>query len=116
MLKSLVSSSIDSLKIKLTLIYILNALDIVFTFTLLKTGLFFEVNGLMTSIVEDPFLSILVKLIIPAFLITYLIYRLNAEHQAHVKLCNFLISLVLLMYLCIDLLHIFYTYAYFIAF
>ena len=71
MIKLLKDLSMDKLRDKLTLLYILNAVDIVFTFGLLKTGLFKEINSIMVSVVDDPFLSIIIKLIIPALLIIY---------------------------------------------
>lgn len=112
MFKPIINSSIYSLKLKLTWIYILNALDIVFTFTLLKTGLFYEVNTLMINIVNNATFSILVKLLFPALLILYILTRLDTPHQINTKVCNFLISTVLILYACIDLLHVYYIYLY----
>lgn len=112
MFKSIINSSINSLKLKLTCIYILNALDIVFTFTLLKTKMFYEANALMIDIVNNASLSILVKLFLPALLIIYIISRLDTPHRVNTKICNFLICSVLFLYLGIDLLHVYYIYTY----
>lgn len=114
MFKLLMNTSSYSLKKKLTFIYILNALDIVFTFTLLKTGLFYEANGLMIGVVESPLLSILVKLLIPALLIIYLLFKIEELPFDHLKLCTFCVNSVVLVYACINILHMNYTVMYFV--
>lgn len=114
MLKIISNSCTNSLKLKLTCIYVLNAIDIVFTFALLKTGLFYEANSLMTSIVESVPLSILVKLLLPALLILYIIVKLDDTKLPNLKLCNALICTVLGIYLAIDALHVYYTCTYLI--
>lgn len=111
MLKTLTCSGSANLKSKLTLVYILNAIDIVFTFGLLKTGLFYEANVLMSSIVESAFLSIFVKLLLPAVLIIYILFRLDDNRQPNLRTCNFFICLVLFMYMIIDFLHLFFTFS-----
>lgn len=93
---------------KLTLLYILNALDIVFTFGLLKTGLFKEVNSIMVNVVDDPFLSIIIKLIIPAFLIIYILVRLEDLPESNMKLCHICVNVVLFIYTLIALMHLCY--------
>lgn len=112
MFKFIMNTSSESLKKKLTFIYILNALDIVFTFTLLKTGLFYEANKLMINIVTNPYLSILVKLIVPALLIIYLLFKIDELPSSQLKFCTFFINLVILVYLCINILHLSYTFVY----
>jgi hypothetical protein len=100
--------TIHSLKTKFTLIYILNCTDILFTYTLLKTGDFYEANFLMRSIVSNPFLSVLVKVIFPACLIYALFPYFKEEKMQSIKLCQFLIAIVLLAYLAINCLHVYY--------
>jgi len=100
--------SIRSIKTKFTLIYIFNCTDILFTYTLLKTGDFYEANFLMRSIVSSPFLSVLVKIIFPAFLISILLPYIKEEKASSINLCDFLITLVLLAYLSINCLHVYY--------
>lgn len=108
MIKLLKSLSLDTLRDKLTLLYILNALDIVFTFGLLKTGLFKEINTLMLSVVDDPWLSIIIKLIIPALLIIYILFRLDELPETNMKLCHICVNVVLLIYTAITVMHLVY--------
>lgn len=112
MFKFITDTSSYNLKKKLTLIYILNALDIVFTFTLLKTGLFFEANKLMVNVVTNPYLSILVKLVIPGILIIYLLFKIDELPCSQLKLCTICVNLVAFIYLCINLLHLGYALIY----
>lgn len=108
MLNLTTKESIHSLKTQFTLIYIFNCTDILFTYTLLKTGDFYEANFLMRSIVSNPFLSVLVKVIFPAFLIYALFPHIKEEKTSSIKLCHFLIAIVLLAYLAINCLHVYY--------
>lgn len=108
MIKLLKDLSTDKLRDKLTLLYILNAVDIVFTFGLLKTGLFKEINSIMVSVVDDPFLSIIIKLIIPALLIIYILLKLEELPEANMRLCHICVNLVLIVYTIIALMHFCY--------
>ena len=103
MIKLLKDLSTDKLRDKLTLLYTLNAVDIVFTFGLLKTGLFKEINSIMVSVVDDPFLSIIIKLIIPALLI-----KLEELPNGNLKLCHICVNVVLIVYTLITIMHISY--------
>lgn len=60
-----------NLKKKLLLIYILNVNDIIFTFMLLDTGFFIEVNIIMINIISYPILGIFVKVILVFVLIFF---------------------------------------------
>lgn len=106
--KLLTYYSYFDLRKKLTLLYILNASDIVFTFGLLKTGMFQEVNALMVGIVTDAWLSIGVKLILPAVLIIYVLFKLEDLPDSNLKFCNFFVNTVLLIYIVINLMHLCY--------
>lgn len=108
MIKLLTDLSTDKLRDKLTLLYILNAVDIVFTFGLLKTGLFKEMNSIMVEVVDDPILSITIKLIIPALLIIYILLKLEDLPEANMKLCHIFVNVVLLVYTVIALMHLSY--------
>ncbi|MGL5676296.1 MAG: DUF5658 family protein [Cellulosilyticaceae bacterium] len=113
MLSFLKNTTIPCLKQKLVLIYILNALDILFTFGLLKTGLFEEVNALMVPIVTNAFLSIIVKLIIPACLMIYILLKLDELDDMHLPICNIAVTIVFLIYSMITVMHFVY-FAFFI--
>jgi hypothetical protein len=109
MLHHILECSPALLKKRLTALYILNALDIVFTFTLLKTDLFYEANFFMSPIVENALLSILIKLVIPALLIIYLLFELDGLIASHLKVGSICIHFVLLVYTAILFLHLYYT-------
>ncbi len=95
---------------KASLIYVLNALDIIFTFILLKTGQFTEMNYLMQPIVINPFLSILIKILLPALLILYLIQNLHKLSVKSIYFCHLLINIVLIIYIYTNIMHLFYFF------
>ncbi len=101
-----------SLRTKLTLIYMLNVLDIIFTMALLKTDCFVEVNQFMAFIVEDSFMTILIKLFLPALLIIYVL--LNTQHlsESSLKTVHFFMTLIAIIYFLVLCLHVFYTISY----
>lgn len=109
MIKLLKGCSSENLQTKLTYIYILNALDIIFTIALLKTGLFEEANLLMINIVDNNLLSIVIKLLIPALLIIYVLVHLEELPEMNLRICNFFINLVFIVYSSILLLHLAYS-------
>ena len=130
--KSLTYYSYFDLRKKLTLLYVLNASDIVFTFGLLKTGMFQEVNALMIGIVTNPWLSIAIKLIVPAVLIIYtlitvgilkflpvntivpavliiyILLKLDELPHSNLMLCNYFVNTVLIIYIVINIMHLCY--------
>ncbi|MEF9958838.1 MAG: DUF5658 family protein [Niameybacter sp.] len=108
MLKLLTQNTFLDLRKRLTLLYILNASDIVFTFGLLKTGMFEEINSLMVGIVQDPLLSIAIKLITPALLIIYILLKLEDLPDINLKLCNCFVNTVLIIYIIINVMHLTY--------
>ncbi|MGL4345267.1 MAG: DUF5658 family protein [Cellulosilyticaceae bacterium] len=112
MIKFITDSSVPILKKKLTLLYVLNALDIVFTFALVKTGMFFEANKLMVPIIGEPIWGILLKLVLPAMLIIYVLLQIDKLPNQNLRLCNFCINVVLGVYVIINVLHVFYSIFY----
>lgn len=110
MIKSSLSPSVKRMITKFTLIYILNCTDILFTYTFLKTGEFYEVNVLMQPIVSSPYLSILVKILLPGILILALLPRIQEENNWSTRLCHLCMSVVLLIYIFINCTHIYYLF------
>lgn len=94
---------------KSALIYILNCTDMLFTYTFLKTGGFYEANFFMQTIVSNPYLGILVKIICPAIIIMYLISALKTQYTEHIRLSNLFVNFLLLIYTSINILHLYYT-------
>lgn len=106
------NASISNLKKKLTFLYVLNAMDIVFTFALVKTGLFYEANKLMVPVIGNPVYGILLKLVIPALLIIYVLLEIDKLPDQNLNLCNICLNVVLGIYVIITLLHVFYSFFY----
>ena len=109
MRKLLIKHSAAAIKNKLTLIYILNCTDILFTYSLLKTGSFYEANIVMRSVVKSPLLIILVKILLPALLLYFVFPYVNENENTSLKLCNLCVSFVLLVYILINMMHIGYV-------
>lgn len=94
---------------KSAIVYILNCTDLLFTYTFLKTGGFYEANFFMEAIVSNPYLGILVKVICPAIIIMYLISTLKTQYTKHIRLSNLFVNFVLILYIGINVLHLYYT-------
>lgn len=106
------SYHIDSIKKKLIILYILNVTDIVFTLLLLKTGYFAEVNILMAGIVENPPISLGIKLLVPALLFLLIFFRIGKADIKQLRFSNLLINIVLFLYLLINISHVLWTILY----
>ncbi|MGL4361731.1 MAG: DUF5658 family protein [Cellulosilyticaceae bacterium] len=109
MIRFLKNSDVYLIKQKLVIIYILNVIDIVCTFGLLKTGLFEEANWLMVGIVNHALLSIFIKLLIPACLMIYVLINLDDLPTEQLPICNIALNVVFIVYSIITLMHLIYT-------
>lgn len=90
------------------LIYILNCTDLLFTYTYLKTGIFFEFNPVMRLLLISPYLAILAKIILPAIFLIYFFFRLEEHSTSSLKLCKIGATLLTLVYTFINSLHLYY--------
>ena len=79
---------------------------------LLKTNMFKEANGIMVNVVENPILSILIKLGLVGLLIYYLLKRMINATNKQLLISNFILNLALGIYLIINLMHILYIFLY----
>lgn len=84
--------SYENIKKKIQLLYFLNVTDIIFTLILLKTGMFKEANGVMVNIVENPTLSIMVKVVIIGLLLYYLVKRMLMATDKQLYISNYIIN------------------------
>lgn len=100
------SNSIEIMRKKLILLYALNISDILFTLFLLQTGYFKEVNILMAGAVKNPPISLILKIIVPAFLLYYM-YRqhLTAEEDQR-KASNVAVNISLSIYCFVNITHL----------
>ncbi len=99
-------NSKEIMKKKLVLLYVLNVSDILFTLFLLQTGYFKEVNILMAGAVKNPAVSLMLKIILPAFLLYYM-YRqhLTAEEEQR-KASNVAVNISLSIYSFVNITHL----------
>lgn len=96
---------LKNIKTKLFILYVLNAADIIFTFILLKSGLFIEANFLMVNVVQSITFSILLKVILPGALLFVLYYRMRQASEGQLKKSNRLINGALAFYFLINIFH-----------
>nr|WP_278321225.1 DUF5658 family protein [Clostridium baratii] len=89
-------------------LYFLNVTDIIFTLLLLQTGMFKERNSVMVNIVENPALSLIIKVIIIGLLLYYLIKRMLMATNKQLYISNYIINVALGIYTIINLMHITY--------
>ena len=70
--------------------------------------MFKEVNGVMVNIVENPVLSLMIKVIIIGFLLYYLARRMLMATSKQLYISNYIINGSLGIYTIINLMHIVY--------
>lgn len=98
--------SLDNIRKKFTILYLLNVSDIIFTLALLKTGLFKESNIFMANVVKSPLISIILKIIFPAVLL-YFIYKKTKEMDyEELRAANIGLLISLSVYSLVNLTHI----------
>jgi len=97
---------LECLKKKFILLYILNVIDIIFTLLLLKTGYFEEVNLLMVKAVQHPLLSLIIKVIFPAILLTYVFRTIQHADDEQRKVSNIAVNISLSIYSFVNLSHV----------
>ena len=94
------------------LIYILNCMDLLFTYTYLKTGIFVECNPIMRLLLSNTYLTILAKLILPAVLVIFLFFQLE-EHLTSLKLYRWGGTFLTLLYTLLNVMHLYYFFQFF---
>lgn len=100
------SYNLISIRKKLIILYILNVIDIIFTLSLLQTGLFKEANIFMVNAVENPLISIVIKIILPAGLLYYLYKRIYISDGEQLKATNIGLLISLAIYSLVNISHI----------
>lgn len=100
--------SLENIKHKLLILYLLNVTDIIFTLLLLSTGLFIEANVLMAKAVDSLFASFILKFILPAALISYLYIRMKKASENQLKRSNIVLNAATAVYALINIFHLIY--------
>lgn len=103
LLKIIKSYALQSVQKKLILLFILNALDIIFTLILLSTGLFVEANIIMANIIESPVVALGLKFGVIGGLIAIEYRRMEDATKKQLFWANVAIGVVLLGYIIIKL-------------
>ena len=98
--------NIRTIKKKFILLYALNVTDIIFTLLLLQTGYFKEVNFLMVKAVQSPFISLVLKVVLPAFLLIYIYRKIRGCDDGQLKASNIALNISLSVYAFVNLTHL----------
>ncbi|NLO08398.1 MAG: hypothetical protein GX129_00800 [Clostridiales bacterium] len=98
--------NLANIRKKLILLYLLNVSDLIFTLTLLETGLFREVNIFMVNAVENPLISIILKVVFPAGLLYYLYKKICLSGLSQLKAANIGLLVSLALYSLVNISHL----------
>ena len=98
--------SLENIKYKLLVKYLLNVTDILFTIVLLSTGLYLEANVLMAKAVESLLASFILKILFPAVLLICLYIRMKKANETQLKKSNIIINIATAIYSVINLWHL----------
>jgi hypothetical protein len=98
--------SLENIKNKLLILYILNVTDIISTLLLVGTGFYMEANTLMIKAVQSPTESIALKVVLPAVLLICIYFRMQKASDQQLKKANFFISGTTAIYALINISHL----------
>jgi len=98
--------TLENIKFKFLILYLLNVTDILFTVFLLSTGLFLETNFLMAKAVQSLSTSFILKVVLPAVLLFCLYIRMKKANETQLKQSNIIINVVTIAYSVINLWHL----------
>lgn len=97
---------LNNIRKKFIILYLLNVSDIIFTLSLLRTGLFKEINIFMAGAVQSPVMSIILKIFFPAVLL-YLVYnKIKDSDEDELRAANIGLLISLSVYSLVNLSHI----------
>lgn len=113
-LKYIKFHTLPNIQKKLILLFILNALDIIFTLILLPTGLFIEVNIIMANIIESPVVALGLKFGVIGGLIGLEYKRIVDATEKQLFWANIAIGVVLVGYVIINIMHVAWCLLYFV--
>jgi hypothetical protein len=98
--------SITTIKNKLIILYMLNVTDIIATLILIDTGLIKEANPFMINVVQNLFMSFIVKIILPAALLIFAYSGIKKADNQQLKRYNLPINIITIFYALINILHL----------
>ena len=95
-----------STKKRLFLLFMLNVSDWICTLALLRTGLFREANPLMRGVIENLWLGLLVKAVLPLALIIFAVTKLKGADRRQLLLSNNIALAGVAVYFLLNVYHI----------
>lgn len=98
--------SLQNIKNKLLILYILNVTDIISTLLLLNTGFYMEANTLMSKAIQSRIISFVLKIMLPAILFTLIYFRIQKATNLQLKQSNLLINGAIIFYTLINASHL----------
>ncbi len=101
---------------KLLIVYALNINDIHLTKLLLATNQFVEANPIMGFLITTTFLTLFSKMILPALLIFYIIFRMKNASPVQLKRANVAVNIIFIIYVLINIMHLIWIIVYLIIF
>jgi hypothetical protein len=100
--------TLENIKHKLLILYLLNVTDIIFTLLLLSTGLFIEANVLMAKAVQSLCASFVLKILLPGALLFCLYIRMKKASENQLKKSNIVLNVATAVYALINTFHLIY--------
>lgn len=91
---------------KIFALYLLNISDIIFTLELLKSGYYKEANSLIVPLLTNIHALILAKIVLPAFLLSFIALRLKNATKEQLIVSNVLINAITFIYILINISHV----------
>lgn len=101
-------SSLNAIRFKLFILYLLNVTDALMTDVLIKTGDFYEGNILLRGIVEDTYVFLLLKIFLLGSIVVLVGIRLCDATDRQLKLGNIPINIFGVLYALINGFHLFW--------
>lgn len=92
---------------KLSLLYLLNLLDLILGSILFHANVTLATNPLSAYLFTNPWLTFILKIALPAALFIYLFYYLSQTESAKlIRISNLCISVLLVFYSFMNLVHL----------
>lgn len=101
-------NSLNAIRFKLFILYLLNVTDALMTKVLIETGDFYEANILLRGIVEDTYVFLSLKILLLGLMITLVGIRLYDATDRQLKLGNIPINILGVLYALINGSHLFW--------
>lgn len=98
--------TLENIKHKLLILYLLNVTDIIFTLLLLATGFYIEANMFMAKAVQSFSASFILKILLPAALLFYLYLRMGKASEKQLKQSNNILNIATAVYGIINIFHL----------